>query len=397
MRLTFKKEIIKKFLLDKQLLLNPRKIKGYNGIKTVFRCLKSLQYDPQNPCGRSIDLSLQARVSEIKPSDYQVWLYENREGIEVYDKELCVIPIEDLPLRGGRFSPARQNKLDYFIRNNQERLDLLLEYIKKKGPACSYDLTENNEKEKVDIFWEPTRWSKVALDSLWKVGKLVITCRKNGRKYFDIPENVYGNKFFWSTTEKNKIRKEQVKRRIVCVGLLPKSGTGGGWLGIGIGREIVPILKELISSNELIEINVEGSKVSYLINSEDLGLLKNANDVPFIKKISFLSPLDNLLWDRRLVKDIFDFDYKWEAYTPQKQRKHGHYVLPILYGLNFIGRIEPIYNQVKKCLKINGFWLEENQKWNKKIGGAFLDYLKEFKKYLNADTIEWSCEKPRID
>ena len=37
--------------------------------------------------------------------------------------------------------------------------------------------------------------------------------------------------------------------------------------------------------------------------------------------------------------ELFDFDYKWEIYTPAAQRKYGFYVLPILYGERFIGRI----------------------------------------------------------
>ncbi|UZQ86367.1 winged helix DNA-binding domain-containing protein [Thermoclostridium stercorarium] len=40
--------------------------------------------------------------------------------------------------------------------------------------------------------------------------------------------------------------------------------------------------------------------------------------------------------DRKLIKMLFGFDYKWEAYTPKSQRKYGYYVLPMLYGDRFI-------------------------------------------------------------
>ena len=48
--------------------------------------------------------------------------------------------------------------------------------------------------------------------------------------------------------------------------------------------------------------------------------------------VSLLPPLDPLMWDRRLVKTVFGFDYIWEVYVPAPKRRHGYYVLPILFG-----------------------------------------------------------------
>ena len=50
------KKKAKDFLLHKQFLLPPRSLEGKSGIETVFHNLRSVQYDPQNPCGRNIDL-----------------------------------------------------------------------------------------------------------------------------------------------------------------------------------------------------------------------------------------------------------------------------------------------------------------------------------------------------
>ena len=97
--------------------------------------------------------------------------------------------------------------------------------------------------------------------------------------------------------------------------------------------------------------------------------------------------------DQTAYKELFDFDYKWEAYIPKKKRVYGHYVLPILYGDSFIGRIEPVLSG-DGILEIRGFWIEENYKWNKVTSSAFWPYLEEFKRYLNAKNIKWSCKSP---
>jgi len=74
------------------------------------------------------------------------------------------------------------------------------------------------------------------------------------------------------------------------------------------------------------------------------------------------------------------------VYTPKHQRKFGHYVLPILYGDKFIGRIEP--RQVGDTLEIRGLWLEPDFQWNEVVDKSFYSYLEKFKKYLNVQKIK---------
>ncbi len=392
MSVKVKRESVVKFLCFRQLLYPPQQLDGYAGIEKVFNTLKAIQYDPQNPCGRSVDLSLQARVKSIHPSDYHRWLYTERKGVETYDKELCVVPIEDLPLCRKRFPPSRRRKYNTFIESNKEELELLVGFIKKNGPICANDIRDNR---RADVFWETASWAKVALDALWKTGKLVIVNRKGGHKYFDTPEKIYGDKFVWTHTDDSHLFKRQVLRRVDSVGLLPTSGTGQGWQGVGTGKEISPIIYGLIRKRELIEIKIEGLQRSYVIKAFDYKILMSINkrDVP--KKLCFLSPLDNLLWDRETVHLIFNFDYKWEAYIPPSNRKYGHYVLPILYGLKLIGRIEPKFSPANRTLKISGLWLERDCFWDKDLSDTFWKYLDNFKKYLSADRVEWLCNIPK--
>ena len=86
MKLTLSKNHIQKFLLEKQMLLEPRRMSGYDGIEGNFTKLGSIQYDPQNISGPSVDLTLQARVDKISIFDYFKWLYDDKKGIEVLIK-----------------------------------------------------------------------------------------------------------------------------------------------------------------------------------------------------------------------------------------------------------------------------------------------------------------------
>jgi len=381
------KENIRKYLLLKHLLLPPQSLKGLEGIDKVFNTLRSIQFDPQSPCGTNVDLVLQARVKGIHPKDYYSWLYKNKKGIECFDKELCIVPIEDLSLCKKIFSNRSKKKTDDFIQENLVAIEKLILRIKKDGEISSSQIIDDR---KIESFWGNPRWGKAVLDILWKTGRLVISKREKGRKYYNLSERIYGKKYIW--IEENNINSEKVIRRIRSIGLLPKSGTGQGWLGVGIGKQILPIVTRLLEQKILIEVKIEDVKKTYVMINSDLHLLQKVTVIKPELNIVFLAPLDNLLWDREMIKNIFDFEYKWEVYTPKHQRKYGHYVLPILYGDKFIGRIEP--RQVGDTLEIRDLWLEPDFQWTKTVNKSFSNYLENFIRYLHVQKVEWLCNVP---
>ena len=85
------------------------------------------------------------------------------------------------------------------------------------------------------------------------------------------------------------------------------------------------------------------------------------------KRCEFIAPLDNLIWDRKLIGAVFDFSYKWEIYTPKQQRKYGYYVLPILYGDRFAGRIEMAYDKKQGKLELKNIWYEPDLRLTKAL------------------------------
>jgi uncharacterized protein YcaQ len=75
--------------------------------------------------------------------------------------------------------------------------------------------------------------------------------------------------------------------------------------------------------------------------------------------VAFLAPLDPLAWDRDLLRRLFGFDYVWEVYVPAARRRWGYYVLPILWGDRFVGRIEPRIDRRADVLRVIGLWWED--------------------------------------
>jgi hypothetical protein len=87
---------------------------------------------------------------------------------------------------------------------------------------------------------------------------------------------------------------------------------------------------------------VEGVCGKRYVVRDDVELLQAPPELP--PSVAFLSPYDALVWDRKLLGSLFDFDYVyvyvWELYVPTHKRRWGWYVLPIVFRDRLVGRIE---------------------------------------------------------
>lgn len=125
------------------------------------------------------------------------------------------------------------------------------------------------------------------------------------------------------------------------------------------------------------------------IATENLALLQTTinNDVIKSSYAKILAPLDNILWDRKLIAELFGFEYKWEVYTPIAERKYGYYVLPMLCDHKFIGRIEMETDKKSKTLIVKKFWAED-ETYISVYRNNIVSGISRFKEYNLCDKVE---------
>jgi uncharacterized protein YcaQ len=54
-------------------------------------------------------------------------------------------------------------------------------------------------------------------------------------------------------------------------------------------------------------------------------------------QVYLLAPFDPVVWDRRRFEHLWDWRYRFEAYTPAAKRKLGYYAMPMLWRGQVIG------------------------------------------------------------
>jgi uncharacterized protein YcaQ len=148
--------------------------------------------------------------------------------------------------------------------------------------------------------------------------------------------------------------------------------------------------EELIASGELVPVEVEGIREKRFVLKDEVGLL----DAPPLPppSVAFLSPFDALVWDRKLLGSLFDFDYVWELFHPPARRRWGWYVLPIVFGSRLVGRIEPRIDREEGRVEMLNVWWEDGFTPGRADGfaDAMRDALRAYLRFAGATGIEWA-------
>ena len=76
------------------------------------------------------------------------------------------------------------------------------------------------------------------------------------------------------------------------------------------------------------------------------------------RKVRILSPFDNAVIQRERLAAIFNYSYQIECYVPRPKRVHGYFVLPILYGDRFVGRMDAKADRKTGIFNILSLYLE---------------------------------------
>ena len=106
------------------------------------------------------------------------------------------------------------------------------------------------------------------------------------------------------------------------------------------------------------------------------------------EEVVFLAPLDHVC-ARGRAKVLFGFDYVWEVYKPEHQRKFGYYTLPILWGDRLVARFDSKLDRTTNTFVILGLWLEDEALgFDEAFAEALACGFARFVKFLGASKLD---------
>ncbi|MDQ6817578.1 MAG: winged helix DNA-binding domain-containing protein [Actinomycetota bacterium] len=285
------------------------------GILEVVHRLGFLQMDPISVVARPEHLVLYSRLGQIDVAELDRLIWEEHK---LFEWDAFLWPMEDLPLVRARMRLHRATANAWtrgFLRANARLRQHVRRELERNGPVLSRHLTANTEPADSRHSWWGTGQLRLMLDLLQGRGEIAVAGRHGNQRLWDLAERVYPDTDTIPWPQARPLIEEKKRRAL------------GVWLERGALRACADI-----------------------------------PDDPVPPRLTFLSPFDRLIHDRRRAEALLEFEYRLEMYVPEAKRKFGYYVLPILRGDRIIGRIDVARDKPSNTLRVNKIWWENGTK-----------------------------------
>ncbi|MGB1556611.1 MAG: DNA glycosylase AlkZ-like family protein, partial [Oceanococcaceae bacterium] len=154
----------------------------------------------------------------------------------------------------------------------------------------------------------------------------------------------------------------------------------------GLQAGIRQCLQSMLEAGELVVLRVESlDSVWYSTPAQLEGLPR----LRVRKSVHLLSPFDNFVIKRGRIQQLFGSEYKLECFVPAKQRRFGYFCLPILYGTELIGRLDPKADRRRAVLLIQSFQLERDVPDMERCIAELAAKLQQLAEFNDCTRVDW--------
>jgi uncharacterized protein YcaQ len=236
----------------------------------------------------------------------------------------------------------------------------------------------------------PENAVRSVLEAYTVAGAIGLARRDGNLRFYDLIERLLPAELLArEVPEREQLRHKQLSRHRAH-GLLGAGGAGGTFARIAAPQTRRELHQELVERGELVPVEIEGLRGKRFVVSDELAALEAPREPP--PSVAFIAPFDSLLWDTKLLAELFGFEFVWEGFFKPEKRRWGYYVLPILFGDRLVGRIEPRIDRDAARVEVLGLWWEEGFVPRRAAGfvAAMREALRAYLSFAKADRLEWA-------
>ncbi|NOS83629.1 MAG: winged helix-turn-helix domain-containing protein [Ignavibacteria bacterium] len=335
-------------VISSQMLNSANGFKSKKDLLAIITRLGYIQIDTISIVERAHKHVLWTRLPE----------YRNEMLDELIDKDKKVFEFWDhaaayLPMKHFRFTLPRKEmyakKYKHWEKKNRKLLNFIIDRITNEGPLQSRDF-EETKKRGLWWDWKP---AKEGLEFLFHTGRLVARARKSFQKVYDLPERFLPGNIDLTIPADEELSEHLIMKSIIANGLSSEKELT--YLRHHNRSATKITINRLIKEKKIIVVKVQEIENEKYYSTKKI-LRTHISVVPE-NNVHILSPFDNLVIQRKRLQDIFGYDYLIECYVPAPKRKYGYFCLPVLYGNNFVGRIDTKADRKSgNFIVINEFW-----------------------------------------
>ncbi|HUS14269.1 MAG TPA: crosslink repair DNA glycosylase YcaQ family protein [Chloroflexia bacterium] len=328
-------------------------------VLAAIRRMYLLQIDTIHVVARSPYLVLWSRLGAYPPG----WLDELlAEGalFEFWAHAMCFIPIEDYPLYRRRMLDGIQTPTWPFkgavqwAEEHPQVMERVRTHLREHGAVRSAEFENTNH---VSGGWWNWKEEKDALEVMLLTGEVMVARRQHFQRVYELRERLRPGEDDAAIPASEEVQRTLALRSVHALGV-----AFPGWVAdyfrqpkTGIPQRLAALAREGL----LQRVEVEGFKGAAYVHPDRLDLIQDAAAGQLEPTLTtLLSPFDPLVWDRQRARELFDFDYLIECYTPAAKRRYGYFTLPILHRGRLVGRVDAKAHRAQGMFEIKALHLE---------------------------------------
>lgn len=326
-----------------QLLAAPRP----TDLLEVVRRLTILQVDLTAAVAPSADLVLWSRLgSAYDPQD----LDEAVAAQHLVELQGYLRPVEDLALFRaamaawpGEGANTGPDSIAAWVEDNRGCRLEILETLRADGPLPVRDLPDSTVRPWRSSGWNNNRNVRMLVENMEARGEVAVAGREGRDRLWDLAERIFPDCPALPVAQAEATRD---RRRLQALGIAraKTTETPGERNSVGsAGTEAV----------------VDGVRGHWQVDPEQLDSLGEE----FEPRTVLLSPLDRLIFDRKRMVDLFEFDYQLEMYKPAARRRWGYYALPVLRGDALVGKVDATFDPERGELQVHA--IHDDTGWSR--------------------------------
>jgi uncharacterized protein YcaQ len=336
-----------------------------SNLHDVVRQLSLLQVDQTSAVAPSADLVVWSRLgSSYDPAELAAAL----DAGTLVELRGMIRPGEDLALYRAEMAAwdTRESVSDWreaqrrWVRANDTCRRDILDRLEVEGPLPSSALPDT-----CDVPWRSSGWNDdrnvtMLLELMVLRGEVAVAGRQGRERLWDVAERVYPDTEIVTEDKALRLRNE---RRLRSLGLARSRGPECPVEPNDVGEVGEPAV-------------VEGVRGTWRVDPEQLGR-------PFAGRAALLSPFDRLVYDRKRMLELFEYDYNLEMYKPAAKRRWGYYALPILYGDQLVGKLDATADRPARVLRVDA--IHQDVPFTKTMASAVHREIKDLAHWFRFD------------
>lgn len=374
-------------------------------VETV-RDLPYVQWDPVSVVAPSHLLSLRARLGSFRIADFDRLLWDERRLLQHWIPFASVVATEDYPLYyslmrrypeclsdswGAQRSRARAFLAKHEVLRKRVLADL------QGGPLRLSEFRDHARTQRIAGDWEP---SSAVSEMLWHLlmsGQVMVVGHDGNQNLWGLPNDFLPSWVSREVLSEKEADLEAAQRALRGLGVATAQEVHYYFVR-GFYRDIRSTLETLVADSRIRRVVIDGlpAKDERFVHSDDVALLDGLTRDMFSPRVAVLPPFDNMICSQARSKRLFNFDYVREQFLPKAKRRFGMWVLPILCGEQFIGRMDARLDKKKRRFEVKALYAEPGAPTAPAISTEIREEVDHLAAFLGADSVGFPSKVPSI-